>query len=434
MQILGRAFATMTILTALQAFADPAEVLSLSIKRDATTATTTKLSFKKDIYVTNYYQVPYTVAIPYQEDETTSSYEPVTTSQYSCTDPNDNNSCGYHDVTEYQWVSHTQSVTKYNYEERCCETISQVDFDHVWKQDVEVTFPPEVALVAGEKEKVTIKLDGSETKPAIKVSTDGTIFKYKVGESSMDHNTLKITLASVPFLTDKVVGANTIGTVSLSFAADSVGVKFQDKMINTRVQSAYRVAIAEKNSNVSLGETLEASRAGILMSSTIKGTFDPEKDYVISISVSRGGFLMTKPVQFVVTKKIAAEEISKSKMKDSDLINHFALAGIDAETKLMFRDESPNYLTVHSKYQVRVSLVVKKVTTLLAEKSIERGALILDAKKNYTVSIADLGATADQLKGLVKGTQVLVELVCVRTSHRTGDVTFSKKTTLTVTK
>jgi hypothetical protein len=426
--------ATISLGGAQRAAADPEEHLNDSVKRDATTVAPYKVSFAKDIYYESSQQVPYTVQIPYQEDETTSTYDPVTTSQYSCDNPSDASTCGYKDVTEYQWVSHTVSVTKYREETQCCETQTYTQFDHVWKQDVVVNFPPETTLLAGEKEKVVFSLAGNEMAPAVHLESSGGIFHYKIVKTEVKADVLYVDLASVPFLTDKTVGASSIGTAALVFGPAGITFNFQDKMANPRIASTYKISVTEKASNVVLGETTSVSQVGVVASAQIAGLFDAEKDYDVTIGIGRSGFMLIKPVQFIVTRKIGAESLDRNEIRDASLVHHFALTGIGEDTKLVFHDDSPLYSTVHSQYDIKVSLIAKTGAVLLGEKSLDRQSLLRDAKKNYTVALKDVGITDDALKTLVKNVKLRFEMTIDRTSKRIGDVKLARKADLVVTK
>lgn len=429
MSLIFSAFA----LVAASVQAEPDERLSASIKRDAASAPQFALVFKKNIYRVETWEHEYAVQVPYEEQETTTTYEPVTKTEWLCgDDPANPAACTWKEVTSYEWVTRTVTVTKYRTEWRCCETSSMTVYDHTWTQNVTVEFPPETALLPGEKERIGVRLAGDEGAPQVKIDSSEAIFRYKVDKAEVRGGRLEVTLACVPFLSESLTGPKSIGSAAVEFDTKSVTVKIQDKMTNPRVASTYKIAITERGGTTPIAQTETVTRNGVLVTAKLDVELDADKDYTVLIGVSRNSFMMPKPVSFSLERKIPAEALDRKKIADRGLVHHFFLDGTLDATKFGFRDDSPAYRTVKTEYAFRVSVITKNGAQVIAEKRVDRQSLVADKKKNLLVALRDLGATDEALKTLVKRTKLKVDIEVLRSSKRIGQVKFARKAELRI--
>jgi hypothetical protein len=335
--------------------------------------------------------------------------------------------CGYESTTEYRQVQRTRTVTAYRTETRCCQSVPHSVPDHVWAQAVELIFPVEAALNASETEKIEVTLAGSESTPSVKVDSRHAIFKYSIVRQDVSNGVLNVQLAIVPTLTDKDLGVKTIGSVTLDFQAAELDVRIQDASTNPRVLSSYDVRILEKGTTVVLGETMAVVREGLIVRAPISGQFDPEKDYIVQITVARSGVVVVAPVQFSVVKTILAEKIDAKKLASKVMVGHFSTVGRQDALVLRFRDDAGSYKTVRTDYAFTISLKDKKVLTPVAAGSVNNQALKMDKDGHLLVPLKDtFKVDPAVLALLVKHKTLTVQLVVTRSSKRIGQITITQ--------
>ena len=335
--------------------------------------------------------------------------------------------CGFESVTEYRQVQRTRTVTRYRTESRCCQSVAHSVPDHVWSQPVELRFPAEAALFAGETEKLEVSLAGTEATPSVKIASRQAIFRYAIVRQDLSGGVLVATLAVVPTLTEKDLGAKTIGSVTLDFQAAELEVRIQDAVKNPHITSAFDVRIFEKGTTTVLGETTAVVREGLVVRAPLAGAFDAEKDYVVQLSVTRSGAMVVAPVTFLVEKTILAEKLDLKKLADKSQLGSFSTNGNLDALVLRFRDGAAGYKTVKTEYAFKIALKDKKGLTPVAAGSVDNQALKLDKDGRVLVPLKDtFHLDAATVALLAKNKTLSIQLVVTRTSKRIGQISITR--------
>ena len=260
------------------------------------------------------------------------------------------------------------------------------------------------------------------------VAAKTAIFRYDIARAVVSGGVLIVDLAIKPHIEVKeAAAAANIGTASVDFTPAGLSVSIQDKFANPKVQSLYQVRLTDKASGTVLGEVAGAKN-GQLVRADFPGTFDPEKFYVLDISVARQGPVLKGPVQFAVKKELAPEKISISALKDKSLVSSVSFTGNKEKTVLRFRDQTQAYKTVKTTYAIKVFLADKKAPKEpIGQATLERQAVTVDKDGRTLVSFKDVLAVSDQvLATLREGTALKVEITTTRGSTRLGQVSFTK--------
>ena len=339
----------------------------------------------------------------------------------------------------YQWVTKTRTITKYKTEYICCNYWDEEVYDHTWSVPVQVNFPTDAVLNSNEEETLTFVLAGTERKPKVELKQKKAIYYYVIVSSKVEAGKMVLTLATKPYLTEKDVGAKSIGNASIEFLDQAADITVADEVTHLRVQSAYILKITEKGAAQPIAETSEITRSGNNIKAVIPVTLDLTKDYVVDLAVQRTGVVLTKPVTFAVQKKVKAESVDLGKLKDAKRITSFSLKYATEKLLLRFRDRTDDFKTVKSKYTVKISTLTKAGDTNpleLAVFNFDRKGRTLDSDSRFLISFKeDLKLPIETLKALSKGKLLQVEITTVRQSKRfEADVTLNQKIPLTVGK
>lgn len=340
-------------------------------------------------------------------------------------------------VTHYRTETRYREVTKYRTETRCCVTKVRDVFDHKWVMDVELQFPPEADLNAGESEEFIVQMSGTEQAPNLMVRPVNSIFGYKVVNKTVTAQKAVVTLQVTPRFTQEDLGASSIHRVELLFNEAGHRLLIEDSGIAPRVSTTYRyqiIAILD-NSVVEQGAlSPQRARTEIPLSGV-----QMYQDYKVILSVERSGEVIDgKVVRFVKAVALPFERLSIADYARADQFRLIDIRGQSQNAKLVFLDESPQHERVKSVYKVTITrkggfmwrkTITMASATLYREKLVEQVGV-------YTLPLTDLGVSnADIKKHLNENSRVTVHIEVIRSSEifkEKPTVSFSKSDTITI--
>ena len=388
------------------------------VRTQANQTANAELEFSKYIYRDEWRSNIICQDETYTEQEQYTEYDWVTRQEYECSaNPDGTQNCNWVTKQSYEPVNKVRDVTKTRNVCRDYGNFEQV-YDHTWAYNVEVIFPAEASLYPEETETLVFEMSGTERKPAVKLDQSGAVFHYTIAKTTFANGLLTVQLAATPYLKLNDVGAKRIGKVTIAFEDEFSLVTIEDSFSRVRVESEYKLVLTDRKTKAVLAESTEFTRQGKKLTAKLPVALDSGKDYVVTLEVVRSGpVLINSPIRFTVTKTVKAEELDMRKLKSSSRIGHFSLVGVQDKLVLRFQDDTPDYVTAQTNYQIEISMDDGR--TPVASAEFARSILKTDRGDRFLISFRDdFKVDAALLASLVKNTKLDVSVVATRSSKR----------------
>jgi hypothetical protein len=339
-------------------------------------------------------------------DETVTKYRDVTKTR---------------EVTKYRDETRTRTVTKYRQEERCCETKYRDVFDHTYLAKLDVNFPAEATLDAGEREVFLAQLNGNDADAKVSFAPEKTLYGYgpaDIQQRAIDQ--FEVTMKLVPKYKAADLGQASITKVALDVTG-APKFTMNDAGGLPKVATTYDLQVVDPSSGAVLASLQKTGGAQTAISWDLPALSAALTRVHVKLAVARTGIVIDGPVQFLWENDVPVQREQAYDPKpylNKDLVNSAGLTGKTPALNFTFRDQTKVIPQVHTEYEVKLS-VVAKTTKTIADKTLKREAL--QAKPDGTVSLAlakDLGVSSGDLKGLASGTVVALELRVLRYGSR----------------
>lgn len=203
-------------------------------------------------------------------------------------------------VTRYRSETRTRQVTRYRTETRCCRPETVQVFDRQLKVAVQLNFPAQAQLLAGEKETIRLALSGTEETPQVDVQVESSIFKYQVVNPRASRGSFTADLQIVPAYTPEQLGKGSVMNLKLMPARNVTGqqVVFVDKGVRPRVETRYQLTVVEALTGAVAHQAQVVSTGAQQVGIDVPAQLSKTLDYILRLEVARSGLNLSAPVQF----------------------------------------------------------------------------------------------------------------------------------------
>ncbi|MGE4131852.1 MAG: hypothetical protein AB7F86_09435 [Bdellovibrionales bacterium] len=336
-------------------------------------------------------------------------------------------------VTKYREERRTRWVTKYRTEQRCCVTKEREVFDHRIQAHVDLNFPAQATLVAGEQEKFRVKLREVAGRSEVTIEAEDTLYTYNPVIQKVNEEQFSVDMQVVPTYDPRQLGPETISDVKLTSLGRGVRLSLTDKGIVRKLQSDYQIQLVDATGQ-QLAQLPIMAQTKTNFAMDLDVTLPVGTDVVVKLAVQRNGIVVSAPVRFSqdYSVKVAPEDKYDTRpYMDKTQVGKFSVDGRKETTILYFRDLTKDIPQVVTEYHYRLSVGSK----VLAEKAFLRSDLSVnpDGKIPLPLSEAFDVSPAD-LEILKSGATLRVEGEVVRIGSRFPDGRFaiSKRVSLEI--
>ncbi|MEQ1721714.1 MAG: hypothetical protein ABL930_00970 [Pseudobdellovibrio sp.] len=323
-------------------------------------------------------------------------------------------------VTKTRTETRTRTVTKYRDEQRCCETKTREVFDRQLQFQVEVNFPQEAQLLAGESEHLNINLISADaTSATVDLSVMNSIYGYRIASQNVSGATIRVELALVPKFDLSNAGVSSIEALKIDWvnSAQAFQVSFTDIVKSAHVTTTYTLVISDLLTGATLEQTNVTALANGKFGALLTSVRDPQAKIKATISVKRAGVIVAgSEISFETS---AAFE--KRSVQSTDLINLadsknvvVTLADRGINSALNIEDAANVFADVSTTYQIFLDLKIGGASKPLNEKTFTSEQV---KAAGGTIKMADIiGYDLVIQNSLKAGNQIAFSVIVRRTS------------------
>jgi len=325
-------------------------------------------------------------------------------------------------VIKYRDEQRSRTVVKYRDETRCCVTRQRQVFDHEYAATVQLNFPTEATLEAGEREVFNVELTGVDDRAGIKITSKKAFYTYRPEIKQTNARAFEVKMNLVPTYQGPELGVATITDLAVKAVGQRVQLQFKDSGAVAKVKTTYGIQLLDTTTGALIIQDTRENTSGAKISWNLNAPLAAATEIRAVLTVARAGVVIAQPVQFVWDNKIkvAAEAAYDPKpYADAKKIDGLKISGKRPQLSFSFIDGTKAIEQVTTAYAVRISVVEKNQTRALGSKVVAREDLKADREGRYSLSlIQDLGIAEADLKQLKAGAVLLAELEARRTGSR----------------
>lgn len=320
-------------------------------------------------------------------------------------------------VTKYRQERRTRTVTRYRDEVRCCVTRQRQVFDHQYVANVEVRFPADAVLAAGEAENFAISLVGSDATADLQVTAVNSIYTYKPQIQKFSDKFI-VTMDVVPTYQAIELGDQTLGKFQISTNGRSTTLSFVDQGLRPKLETTYHLSIVDAQSGAQLWTSDYNPQGAAQASIDLQMLLPAQKQVYLRMDVARYGLVVDQPVLFSMQKGLTVvpeKTYDPAPYMDASQVGKFSTEGSRSGLIVYMRDLTQSIPQVKTEYALRISVVENGQPRMLAEKVFARETLKLTSDGRIVLSAArEFGIAEDMMRVLTSGKTIIVEGQVIR--------------------
>lgn len=329
----------------------------------------------------------------------------------------------YRDETRYRKETRTRTVTKYRDEQRCCRPEERQVFDRQLAFQVQLSFPQQAVLVAGEVERIVVSLAGTQP-GSVSIDARQAIFGYQVLSQSASGEVINVQLGLAPKFDLSNAGESSIQSLRAKFSLDlrkfvvTVQDTIADSSVAGRLQSTATIAIQDLATGALIEEQPVAQLANGQKGIVVNAFSDSQSKFQIVLKVQRSGTLVSggairfAKVQNYDRKLVSQEDMSA--LADAKKVSLAVANAAAAVATMSLVDTTEDFADVQTALSITVyELKGDARTTVVDNFKMSREQL---KANNETIDLKQLlGAKASQL--IRAGKQFRFHITLTRTGE-----------------
>lgn len=327
--------------------------------------------------------------------------------------------CSYEQTPHTRTVTRTRPVTRYRDESRCCVTRTRDVFDHQWSLQVQLQFPAEAALLAGEQESFQVVLGGSEAAPDVSLKPVQSVFGYAIASKSIQQGIAVIVLKVVPRFRAQDLQQSTVQSLQVVPTQNGLSYSFLDNAQYPRVSSTQQLLLQDAQTHQVLAQTDVTAISQRQNNGSLNYALDAAKLYEVVLKIHREGVVIdTGVVDFAISQPLVTKVDMTALRSDAQITA--TLNGAGAGAQLSFVDATLPYAGVVTNYTITVARRNDSGKAVsIGAKSFSRTSLSQGDDGSYVMPLTDIVKEADAAQYVKSGARILV-VVEVRRQTQDG--------------
>ncbi len=326
----------------------------------------------------------------------------------------------YRDETRYREETRTRTVTKYRDEQRCCRPETREVFDRQLQFQVQMTFPQNAVLAAGEVERLVIRLNSAQP-ASISIDSSQAIYIYAIQNQSASGEVVNVTLSLTPKYDLSNAGESSIRSLRAKYSLDTRQflVVVEDSISNSTVPGRLNTVASIAIQDLATGAILEEQTVGALPNNqrgiTVQSNLDASSKFRMVLKVQRTGALVAGgQISFSKSavydrKSVQNEDIARLSDVNAVKLTVANSTGMNASMTLV--DNTEDFADLKTVYAVTIHELVGDDRTTLTKVDVSREQLRASLD---TLNLSQLlGSKANA--ALRKGKQLRLHIAVTRT-------------------
>lgn len=328
----------------------------------------------------------------------------------------------YRDETRYREETRTRTVTKYRDEQRCCRSEQREVFDRQLQFNVQIAFPQNAVLAAGEVERLIVRLNSAQP-ASVSVDSSQAIYNYTVLNQSASGEVVNVTLGLLPKYDLANAGEASIRSLRAKFSLDTrkFSVVVEDTIANSsvpgRLNTMSSIAIQDLASGAIIEEQAVSNLANGARGIVVQANLEQQSKFRMILKVQRSGALVAGgQIQFTKSavydrKSVQSEDIAR--LSDASAVKLAAANTSGMSSTMSLVDSTEDFADLKTVYSVTIYELVGDDRTTLTTVDLSREQL---RAAGETLQLSQLlGSKASA--ALRKGKQLRLHVAITRTGE-----------------